>query len=298
MSDDPTNLALGIDIGGTRVRVGVIRENGEIVASVEGRLPPEGDPEALKQLIQEQTQTATAAAHVTPDAAGVALPGIWSRATGIMRKAINLPRLEGVNLPELFREATGRIVCLEADVNAGAWGQWRTLQPRPKRLVYISLGTGVGGAVILDGQIVRHTRGGGGHFGFLIVDTDPNAPAGRNGIPGCLSAIAAGPALHLAATGTTDPEAIGDEPLPEHVLSRAADALAVAFMNLVHIYAPNCIVLGGGVIDHHPELVDRARQSFARYESALIHPELRIERAPLSTHEAGVIGAALLTLNK
>lgn len=289
--------ALGIDIGGTRVRVGIVRNDGRIIAQEEGRLPAEGAPEALGQLVAQQMERVIAHADTTPERAGVALPGVWDPQTGVMKRAVNLPRLEGVNLYELFHAALGRNPRLEADVNAGVWGQWRVMQPRPTRLVYLSLGTGVGGSAIFDGQIVRHTRGGAGHFGFLIVDTSPDAPAGRNDVPGCLSAIAAGPALHLAATGSTDPEAIGDEALPEPVIDRAASALAIAFMNLVHIYAPDTILLGGGVIDHHPEIVERTRTVFGRYRSKLIPAELQIVQAPLTTHEAGVIGAALLALD-
>lgn len=294
MDELPT--AIGIDIGGTRVRVGVVTADGEVCAHVESRLPTEGDPEPLKGLVADQARQVLAKSGREPRVAGVALPGVWDRHTGVMQRAINLPKLEGVDIRRLFGDALGVPVLLEADVNAGIWGQWRKMSPRPDRLIYLSLGTGVGGSVLLDGQIVRHTRGGAGHFGFLIVDTSPEAQAGRNGLPGCLSAIAAGPALHLAATGKADLEAIGDEPLPDAVITRAARALAIGLSNLVHIYAPDAIVLGGGVIDHHPEMVERTRAAFGDYTSSLVPRGLRIERAPLSTHEAGVIGAAHLAM--
>lgn len=288
--------ALGIDIGGTRVRVGIVSARGKTLASVEDRLPPEGDPDRLGALITGQARRVRDQTGHNATTVGVALPGVWDPDTGVMKKAVNLPKLEGVSLPDLFRRATGHPVRLEADVNAAAWGQWRSMRPQPQRLVYVSLGTGVGGAVVLDGQLIRHTRGGAGHFGFLIVDTSPGAPAGRNGVPGCLSAIAAGPALHLASTGTTNHEAIGEEPFPPAVLERAAKVLVVAFMNLAHLFAPDAIALGGGVIDNHPEIAAHARAAFSRCQSPLIPPGMRIEQAPLSTHEAGVIGAALMAL--
>jgi glucokinase len=285
---------LGVDIGGTRIRVGLVRGDGEIVARRESLIPPEGEPEPLRDAVAGHVAEVCQDGLGQATAAGVALPGVWDAATGVMQKAVNLPRLEGTCLPNLFAEAVGRRVRLEADVNAAAWGQYRRLDPRPIRMVYVSLGTGVGGSVVLDGEIMRHTRGGAGHFGFLIVDTSPNAPAGRNNVPGCLSAIAAGPALHLAATGQADNSAIGDEPLSSFVIEHAARGLAVALMNLVHIYAPDTIVLGGGVIDHHPEIAARTQVAFSTYQSSLIPDGFRIVRAPLTTHEAGVIGAALL----
>ena len=292
----PPETALGVDIGGTRVHAGVVTCAGHLLAHRDAPLPPEGEPAALRRLVAQLAHEVVSTAGSKPTACGVALPGVWDRRTGVMQRALNLPRLEGVQLHELFRTAVGQAVFLETDVNAALWAQWHACDPRPARLLYLSLGTGVGGAMLLDGRILRHTRGGAGHFGFLIVDTSPDAPRGRTSIPGCLSAIAAGPALHLAATGQSDFDAIGAEPLPEPVIARAADALAVAFVHLVHIYAPEVILLGGGVIDHHPELVTRSAAALGRYQSVLIPPGLRIERAPLSTHEAGVIGVARLAL--
>lgn len=291
-----SRTAIGVDIGGTRIRVGVVTAGGQVMARAESALPRDGDPERLQSEVAQLAAHVRAQANASPAAVGVALPGVWDRATGVMQRAINLPLLEGTELFGLFERALGCRVLLESDVNAAIWAQWHSMTPRPSRLVYLSIGTGVGGSVLLDGQIVRHTRGGAGHFGFLVVDTSPDAPVGRNGVRGCLSAIAAGPALHLAATGKPDLDAIGNEPLPDGVVRRAAEALAVACVQLAHIYVPDVILFGGGVIDHHPELVERSRAAFRGYESSLIPPHLQIARAPLSTHEAGVIGVALLAL--
>lgn len=289
----PNHRLLGIDIGGTKIRVGALDDGGRIIRRVESLIPPEGDPAALAQRVRDHVaEVAAAGDGVT--AAGVALPGVWDAATTVMKKAVNLPKLEGTNLGELFADAVGRPVHLEADVNAAAWGQYRQFDPPPDRLLYISLGTGVGGAVIDDGQIMRHTRGGAGHFGYLIVDTTPGAPAGRNRVPGCLSAVAAGPALHHANTGELNNEAIGEEPLSYFVTERAARGLATALLNLTHIYAPELIVVGGGVTDNHPEIVEHAATIYGDCDSSLIPPGLKILKAPLSTDEAGVIGSALL----
>jgi glucokinase len=293
---DEAKTALGIDIGGTRVRTGVVAATGRVLAQLESALPPEGDPELLGQLLADQARRVAAQAGSHPDAVGMALPGFWDRETGLMQHAVNLPKLEGVNIRRLFEQSLGRPVLLESDVNAAAWAQWQHIRPQPRRLVYLSLGTGVGGSVILDGQIARHTRGGAGHFGFLIVDTGPDAPIDRTGVRGSLSALAAGPALHKSS-GQPGPAGTGRQPLSTRAMNRTARALAVAFVDLVHIYAPDTILLGGGVIDQHPEIVDRAREVFAEYRSRLIPPDLRIAAAPLSTCQAGVIGAALLALH-
>ena len=112
-----------------------------------------------------------------PSAVGIAMPGIWDRQTGVMQRALNLPRLEGTDVVRLFERALRRPVRVETDVNAAGWAQWRAIRPCPLRFVYLSIGTGVGGSVILDGQLLRHTRGGAGHLGHLIVDTAADACA-------------------------------------------------------------------------------------------------------------------------
>ncbi len=292
LANSPT--ALGIDIGGTRVRVGIVAADGRLLARHESRLPADGDPGPLAEIVRTQVQAIQG--PCPPVAAGVALPGVWDPVTTVMQKAVNLPRLEGVNLRTFFEDAVGHPVILEADSNAAIWGQYHVLAPRPPRMVYISLGTGIGGGVILDGKILRHTRGGAGHFGFLIVDTTPGAPRGRNNVAGCLSALASGPALHLAATGVADPQAIGDEPLPDETMHRGAEALAIGIFNLVHIYAPELVLLGGGVVDNLPTIVELTQRAFADRPSKLAPAGLEIRRAPLTTHDAGVIGVGLLAL--
>ena len=289
-----TDFTLGVDIGGTHVRIGVVAPDGRVVSRVDSRLPPDGEPALLHALLADGVRQATGECGTPTGRVGVALPGVWNRASGVLERALNLPRLEGVELRRFFAEAVGGPVFLESDVNAAGWAQWHHLDPRPARFVYLSLGTGVGGSVILDGELVRHTRGVTGHFGFLVVDTSTDAPVDAAGVPGCLSAVAAGPALQGSAP-PGEPLKYEMEPvLSEAVRERAARGLAVALANVVYIYAPDCIVLGGGVIDHHPELVEDARAVLDRYRGDLVPAELAIEQAALRSDDAGVIGAALL----
>lgn len=314
--------AIGIDIGGGRTRAGVIDATGRLLALRAAPTPPGGAPtqlaECIRSLVQEVIGEARRAAITPPsDVArfgmappiGIVLPGLWDRQTGIMQRAVNLPQLEGANLPELFAAALGRPVFVETDAIAAGWAQWlavartsgtcsgvisapagmspisaspdRASVSAPPRFVYLSIGTGVGGCVILDGQIIRHTRGSAGALGHLIVDTLPDAPLCRCGARGCLEALVGGWALDANATASLD---------------GAAAALATGLLPICHIYAPDTIALGGGVIEHRPELLDRTIAEFATRRSTLVPADLKILRAPLATDQAGVIGAALLAL--
>ncbi len=284
---------LGIDIGGGHVGVGVVSADGDLRSLVDARIPERGAPEALAEVVRTGAQSAIDQAGVQPERFGVALPGVWDRTTAVMKRAVNLPLLEGTDLRALFTGALGATPHLDADVNAAGWAQWRAIEPTPTRFLYLSLGTGVGGCVVLDGQLIKHTRGGAGHFGFLIVDTAPDAPAGRNEVPGCLSAFASGPSLQALASGSEDPLE-SYVPLTDDVLDVASQALAIGLLQIIHIYAPNQIVLGGGVIDHHAELVTRTRDELMRRKTSLVPEALRLDQGKLPTKTAGVIGAALL----
>jgi predicted NBD/HSP70 family sugar kinase len=285
---------LGVDVGGTSIRVAAVAPNGAILCARTCRTAPDGDPDSLADGLRRLCTEVSSSVPLGNEPAGVAIPGIWDRETGVLRRAVNLPRLEGRNLLTLFADALGRPVHLETDVNAAGWAQWRSRVPRASRFVYLSIGTGVGGSVILDGQIVRHTNGGAGHFGFLIVDTDPGAPAGRNEVRGCLSAMVSGPALGLFIDAAERPGERAAEPGPPTYSPRSARALVIGLAQLAHLYNPDVICLGGGVIDNIPGLLHAAREHFELFRSRMMPPHLTIERGPLASDEAGVIGAALL----
>jgi len=292
---EETRCALGIDIGGTHYRAGVVTADGQVVELCEPRTSAGGEPDVLAREIRGPVDALIAGREVV-NAVGVCLPGIWDRETTVMQRALNLPRLEGVNLRELFEGALGRTVVLETDVNAAGWAQWRHFSPRPARFVYLSVGTGIGGCVILGGEVVRHTRGGAGHFGHLVVDTSATAPACRCGARGCLEVVAGGAALNrLLYDEFKHSRRAGG--VPEHdVLSRAARALAVGALQIANIYAPDVVALGGGVIDANEELVGQVSKRLGELGCTLVPEAMRIEHAPLYTDEAGVIGAALLAL--
>lgn len=275
-------LAIGIDIGGTSTRVALI-ENGLIFDSRSEPTPPSGDPDRLSELLAKHVADVRSSYDgLDPSArfpTGVALPGIRDPLSGIMRRCLNLPRLEGLDMTQFFRHALGQAVLIETDVNAAAFAQWEALAPRPARFLYLSIGTGIGGAVLLDGQLLRHTNNSAGHFGFLVVDTSATAHSGRTGVPGCLEALAAGPVIARA-------DSVGRK--------AAAQAVAIGLQQLTSVYQPDMIALGGGAIDNFRDWFIQIEDAFADRPTAALRDAPQLIRAPLRSDDAGVIGVAAL----
>lgn len=279
---------VGVDIGGTTTRAGIVDEHGTVLALAALPTPPAGEPAALSEIVARLVAEAGTHASATSNRIGIGLPGVREPRTQVMLRAINLPRLEGVDVRDLFERRLKCPVALETDVNAAGFAQWRSAAsldtaahaPLPNRFVYLSLGTGVGGCVVLDGHLIRHTRGGPGHLGHLVVDSSRTAPLCRCGMHGCLEAAVRSIAERGAA-GELD-------------LGALVHAITVGLAQIAHLYAPDEIRLGGGVIDHHPTIPELVRVELGRLGGTLIPPTLRIERASLPSDRAGVIGAALL----
>ena len=251
------------------MRVGVVTRAGEAAEIRQAATPPRGEPQALAATVRS---LADSLKPIPVDLVGVAVPGVREGAR--MVRAVNLPALEGVDLGELFGGALGRAVHIETDVNAATLAQQRHAAPQAQRFVYLAIGTGVGAGVLLNGVLLRHTRGGAGLFGHLIVDASADAPLCRCGGRGCLEAHIGGWAL------------AGGEPG-----ERAVEALVTGLLQIAAIYAPECIVLGGGVVS--AALVARAQAAFDARRTSLTPTGLTILDGSLYAEQAGVVGAAL-----
>ncbi len=264
---------VGVDLGGGTLRMQVFDAAGvPVSALLRVATPPEGEPVALAGALRAGCD-ALRAEGATWLSAGVALPGLLDRAAGVLRRAVNLPRLEGVELDPLFADALGMRPIFDTDVIAAGWAQFQRLAPMPPqaaRLAYLSIGTGIGGCVMLGGQLVRHTRDGAGQLGHLIVDSTPQAPRCRCGGRGCVEAV-----------WQSRPAA-------------APAALALACVQIARVYAPDRIVLGGGAVDHGAINPAAVQAAFDARRDSLMPADLRIEAAPLTSDEAGVWGAAAL----
>lgn len=272
-----SEVMIGIDIGGTSIRAGLVDRSGRILASASRETPTGGEPTALAEALREVI------AEIAPrgnQEIGVALPGLRDPSERLVR-AVNLQRLEGTALPAYFRECFGRDVWIETDVIAAGLAQWRFAAAkdagRAARLLYLSIGTGVGGSVLIDGKPLRHAHGGAGSLGHVIVDTSCDPPPCRCGGRGCLEALVGGWSLE-------------ERMIP---VERRLAALGVAIASFSALFAPTLVLLAGGVIERRRDWINAIRGVLAASGSRLAAPQPELALAPLAADEAGVIGAAL-----
>jgi glucokinase len=202
---------VGIDIGGTNTRLAIVDAVGRIQADRRCETPADDGIALIEWLgeafsiCREETDS-----NPAPKAIGVALPGVLDSSRSAVVRAVNLPAIEGLPIRELLVERTGLMTVLDCDTVAGAWGEYCARERRVRRMAYLTIGTGVGGAVLVEGQVLRHTHHSAGHLGHLICDSSAAAPRCGCGVRGCLEAKIAGPALNAAAVEAGFADGIAD----------------------------------------------------------------------------------------
>lgn len=308
---------LAVDLGGTNIRVAVVSSEGELTHR---RAVPTDSKEGHVAVIQRMVDlinTVAREASLGPDnPVGVASPGPLDPNTGIVLFTPNLPGWRDVALGPLLAEGTGRTVSVANDGNCAALGEMRFGSGKGARnLVYLALGTGVGGGVISDGRLVDGIRGFGAELGHSVVALD--GPRCTCGGIGCLESYVAGWAIgregELVAT-TADGEAILEaagggsitagavakaaergDPAATAILERAGSALGAAIGSFVNIFNPEVVVIGGGVAAIGDLLLEPARRAIPNYSFVANRSCMRIALSSLGDDTA-LFGAAALAL--
>lgn len=308
-----SDLAIGVDIGGTKVAAGVVDTQGRVLARAR-RLTPSRDPRAVEATIAEVVTELRAEHDVV--AVGIGAAGFVDSDRSHVLFA---PHLAWRNEP--LRDGVAKAVQLpvvvENDANAAAWAEWRFGAGRGEpRLVCVTLGTGIGGGIVLDGQVQRGRHGMAGEFGHMVV-----VPGGHRcecGNRGCLEQYASGNVLgrearelaraHSPVTvplmervggdvdalvGPLITEAARDgDPCAMELFTEVGRWLGIGLANLAAALDPGMFVIGGGVSDAGELLLRPARESFRRTLTGRgFRPEPGIVAAALGP-EAGLVGAA------
>ncbi|MBI4882676.1 MAG: ROK family protein [Actinobacteria bacterium] len=300
---------LGIDVGGTKCMAVVLDPGGAVIAEQRRQTPKSSG--AIIEAVAE-----LAGALQPWDSIGVGMPGLVTR-TGVLRAAPNLVGIEDLAVGKLLGDRLACVVHVDSDATCAAGAEWKVGAARGvDDFVMVTLGTGIGGGVVVGGALVRGANGFAGEIGHMVVDPDgPPCPCGRRG---CWERYASGSGLVWLANTFRDgrgvvraAELAGGDPAAvrgQHVADAAregdSDALevvgeygrwvALGLVNLTNVLDPEMFVLGGGLAQDAELFLTPIREWFGQL---LYAPELRphpvIAFAQLG-ERAGAIGAALL----
>jgi glucokinase len=307
--------AIGIDIGGTKIAGGVVTASGRLLDRTQVPTPPADEAATLATLIAVVDELC--ARHPGVDAIGVGAAGLVEWHGGRLRWAPHNTwrRLE---LRRLLHQRTGLPIIVDNDANAAAWAEARFGPGAGSdNLVLVTVGTGIGGGLVLDGRVHRGESGFGGEVGHMIVE--PGGDRCACGNRGCLEAMASGSTLGRLGreAAQADPGgrmaalAGGPSAVTGEVVFRAAQEgdkaalalferigfwLGVGIASLVTIFDPDLVVVGGGVAATGDLLLLPARASFERYVHGRGHRDLPPVVPARLGADAGVVGAATLAL--
>jgi glucokinase len=308
---------IGIDLGGTYIKFGLLDEGLRPGRTIELPTPWQEGPEALVEQMAAGTRQLTNANGLTRgDIAGVGIgsPGPIDIAQGIIVEAPNIPGMRNFPLRDSVSKALNLPAVLENDANAAAYGEYICGAGRGSRImVMLTLGTGVGSGIIIDGQILHGSHGLGGELGHMIIVPD-GEPCGC-GQKGCLERYCSATYLAMLASRMVreggrqgllavavkegrdiDARAVNDarkrgDALAAEVWDMATYYLALGCVNICRIFDPDMIVLSGGLTRAGEDLMQPLHAHFNRLHWRLTEPRTHLAVASLGA-DAGAIGAA------
>ena len=309
---------IGIDLGGTYIKGGVCAADGALRAQDSTETQASGGVEHVLKRMAGLVEHLREKAHLAQDdvgGVGVGAPGPMSHDKGIIFSAPNLPGWVNIPLRDRFSALTGLPVVLENDANAAAFGEYAAGAGRGVHsLVMLTLGTGIGGGIVLNGQLWRGRFDNAGEVGHTIIVPDGRAcPCGQRG---CLERYASAnavaerlsEAVRAGQNSVLAPRVIAGERLDARDVLAAVDAgdalaaqiwdetcyyLALCLLNLRHTLNPELVVFAGGLINAGSRLLTPVCQHFERLSWNIAPDAPRIAFATLGT-DAGTIGAAAL----
>jgi len=292
---------LGLDIGGTKLAAGVVAPDGGVHGFVSAATDADGH--AGVERLLELGREAIAEAGLQIDGVGIGCGGPLDTVNGVLVAPFHLPGWHGIRVGELAAEAFGRPAVLDNDAVAGAAGEFRYGAGRGTRdMVYLTISTGVGGGVVIDGELHRGRSGNGGELGHVTVDWHGRRCRGC-GRRGCLEAYCSGTSIaeranevgmHDATAADVAEAARAGNPVAGALWDETCEALACGIVSIANLFEPEIVVLGGGVVRTGEQLLGPVRELV---RSQTIVPKLEIRQAALGD-AVGVVGAAAVAYER
>lgn len=308
----PADCVIGVDLGGTKLAAGVIDGDLRVRHRAFRPAPTGGVLDALAEVVGELLDSS----EEPVGAVGMGIPSLMDRSAGMARWTNHLD-LADVAVADLLADRLGLPVFVDNDANAAMLAEHRAGAAQgASHAVLLTLGTGIGGAVVVDGRLVRGARGYAGELGHVVVDLDGPPCPGNCPNRGCLEALASGAALAVegeraaasdreSALARAEREGVpitgalvtelahdGDEAAVRAV-GEVGRRLGVGLASIANALDPEVIVIGGGVIAAGEILLGPARAEMAHRALPPVAEAVRVEPARFGA-ESGMLGAALL----
>ena len=294
-----------VDIGGTKIAVGIVDSEGKVLSRRESPTQADGPYESALGRMVTILKTVVADTGIKLQGIGIGSTGPVYPFTGEFGDVSFFPHWRGQNPVKDLQKIFGVSVAIENDADAGALGEFGWGSGKNKsRLIYVTIGTGIGAGIILDGKVYRGVDQAHPEIGHHVIDA--SGPLCLCGFRGCWESLAAGPAMVSWLESTTSPDhphraeitakricelaREGDE-WSRRAVEREAHYLGLGLANLVTLFVPDTIVLGGSVMKSADLFLDGIRKVIAA--SCRFVPYDKTELALASLGEnSNLIGAA------
>lgn len=314
-------FVIAIDIGGTSFRVALADATAQIIErNSEPTRATEGSERGLERIIETIRKTAAVVGMEKVKAIAVAAAGPIDPQTGVILTPPSLPTWHNVRLKTTLEQAFDIPVWVENDADMAAVGERQFGAGRGyDRVVYMTVSTGIGGGIVLDGQVLRGSKVSAAELGHIVID--PNGPVCNCGGRGHVEVMASGTAIarmarerissggrtamaqhcgndlsKLTAADVVDAARNGDQ-LAIEVMNEAGTNLGMAIASIVHIVDPDVVIIGGGVSNAGGLLLEPVRRSFAERAMADFRNRTKIVRSELGD-DSGLRGAVVFALDQ
>jgi glucokinase len=314
-------LLIGIDLGGTKINTALVNNAGKILTHDYRKTQASEGPDAVIGRMLNAAREVMAEANVEPSqvmAVGIGAPGPLDAEAGVVVSPPNLPGWDHVPLRQSISDALALPAFLEKDANAAAMGEHLFGAGQgAQHMIYVTVSTGIGSGLILSGKLYRGTTSMAGEIGHTTIV--PDGPQCSCGNYGCLEALASGTAVARRARervdkGTSTLIADLAEGDPEHItakvvaqaadqgdaeaqriIAEAMDYLGIGMANLVNLFNPQIIIIGGGLANIGDALFEPVRRVITQRAFRAAAETVRVVPAELGSN-VGVLGAAAVAL--
>ncbi len=295
-----------LDIGGTKIAAGIVDETGRVIAHASCPTDPDSGLEVALQRMVDMLQQAARQAGGNMKGVGIGCTGPVFPDLGTIGHVEFMPGWEGADMVGELTARLGVSVALENDADAAALGEWAWGAGRgTQSFMLVTVGTGIGAGLVLDGRLYRGVSGAHPEIGHHVID--PSGPLCFCGARGCWEVLSSGPALERWAQSQhpSDPPlsareicslAQQHEPNAAATVQHVARYFAIGLANLVTLFIPECIALGGGLMQAYPLFKDEVETAI-RTCGLVPHEKVRLVLSALGAH-TGLVGAARVWLNR